>query len=77
MNIKNNPIKLRIATPAEAEFGRSMITPHEERHNCGGYSFYMEQPQYVLVATIDGNLNLYGGFENNNGEIESSGWLGK
>uniref|UniRef100_A0A6H1Z760 Uncharacterized protein n=1 Tax=viral metagenome TaxID=1070528 RepID=A0A6H1Z760_9ZZZZ len=75
MNIKNNPIKLRIATPAEAEFGRSMITPHEERHNCGGYSFYMEQPQYVLVSTI--NLNLYGGFENNNGEIESSGWLGR
>ena len=76
MNIKNNPIELRIATPAEAEFGRSMITPHGERHNCGGYSFYAEQPQYVLVSTI-GDLNLYGGFENDDGEIESSGWLGR
>ena len=78
MKIAENPIQLRLATEAEKQTAESMIVPVAERQNTGGYSFYMERPGHVLVSetAFVGLLSFYSAIENENGELESCGWIG-
>lgn len=77
--IANNTLSLRIATTYEREIAKSMITPTNERQNTRGYSFYMNYPKYVLVSDVASPeaISFFAAVENNNGELESCGWIGK
>lgn len=76
MKIASNPIDLRIASESEKKLAETLIDEGNER--VLGLA-KIENPEHILVSetAFSGHLSFYMGFENENGEIESCGWIGK
>jgi len=77
MIVGRNPINLREATVSERELALSMLP--KQKHNIRGYSpGYGPAPEYVLVSetAFEGHLSFYTAI-NLDGELVSTGWIGK